>query len=161
MDTVKNNEKPIEFYVKRISHFMRGIRLGKNLTQSDIARSIEVSISTVSRIEAERLDSMTLDNLLKMSRLAEMRFSNFVLYLERNFGNEGYDLAPWQREAISALAKLNYRTRLKLIKKFLLGNSTSKQDRLIELMIELSDLKESTIDRLFEFVTDLKNEKDK
>ena len=149
------NPYSLEYYVERIAHFLKGVRTRKNLTQTEIARSLKISVSTVSRLESQKLDSMTLDNLLKMSSLAEMRLSNFFLYLEKNSDSQGNNLAPWQKDAIEGLAKLKIRTRLLFIKKFLLESSVEKQELLFCILIELTNVKESSLEKLLDLVSDL------
>jgi transcriptional regulator with XRE-family HTH domain len=153
-------EYPIEFYVERISHFLKGIRTRKNLTQIEISKSTKISISTISRLESKKVDSMTLDNLLRLSSLAEMRLSNFFLYLEKNFDNQGKDLAPWQKDAIGVLEKLKTRTRLLFIKKVLMESSPNKREMLLDSLVELSNLSEATLEKLVDLIRDLKKEKD-
>lgn len=147
----------LEYYVQRIAHFLKGVRTRKNLTQTEIAKSLKLSVSTISRLESQKLDSMTLDNLLCMSSLAEMRLSNFFLYLEKNSNSSNNnELAPWQKDAIEGLAKLKTRTRLLFLKKFLMESSIEKQELLIGLLVELAELQKTSLVKLTDLISDLK-----
>ncbi len=151
------NTYSLDYYVQRIAHFLKGIRLRKKLTQTEIARTIKVSVSSISRLESQKLDSMNLENLLRMSNLANMTLSSFFLYLEENFDHQGDYLAPWQKDTIESLAKLKTKTRLLFIKKVLIESSSHKQELLFSLLNEFSDLEDQAIEKLFDFVKIMKH----
>lgn len=151
-----NEKEKFEFYVQRVAHFLKGMRSRKNLTQTQMARMIRVSISTISRLESNKLDSLNLEALIRLSILADMSLSSFFLYLENNSGLNLAQLPPWQRDILESLSRMKTRSRLLFNKNFLQGCSEKKQDLIIDFIEELTKYDESSLNRMLILFQELK-----
>ncbi len=157
---LKNPDYSLSFYAGRISHFLRSIRSYKKLTQTGIAKHLKVSVSTISRAESEKLDSIDLDLLLGLASLAEMRLPNFILYLEKCDTKDG-DLSPWQRQILESFAELKTITRTRFIKNVLIGLPSEKRDLLLDLVVDLAQLNDPLLESLCQFLKNINNWKEK
>lgn len=150
-----------EYFVERIAHFIIGMRQRNDLTQKHISKITAISISTLSRMEGKKTDSMTLYNLLKLAKLGDMTTpSSFFLYLEQNYNKQKtIGLVPWQADILKSFEKMNTMTRVSFQTVFLKEADLERQEKLINTLIEISQIDQDVLDGILALVTKLNKKK--
>jgi len=137
-----DNLEKANFYSTRIIHFIKGYRQRKTLTQTDLAKKIGSTKSTVSRIENDQ-DKQIANILIILNNLANlesMSLSQFFKYIENEEQDNASELFPWQKIVLEKLQTVKQSVRLELICSVFNELSDEKFEEMINLLNSLSKL---------------------
>lgn len=146
------------YFALRINHFLKGFRRKNQLTQTELATQIRVTKSTVSRIEngQDKQILETLSMLERIGQLENMDLGAFLAYLDASStAKPAGQLFPWQSATLDALAGIKQSLRLDLTTE-VMSKNTKEIERLIELLVHINRLPESSLQALEAIIRTMK-----
>jgi len=141
----------------RIKHFLTGYRKKKELTQSELAKQLGTTKSTVSRIEnnQEKHVTQVLSMLERLGQLEDMDLGAFLAYLDaKNTVSESNELFPWQRTVLKSLVDVKQSLRLDFVTE-LMPLETGELENLLALMVQLHRLSPNSRELISKLVKEL------
>ena len=146
-----------DYFAMRIKHFLTGYRKKNELTQSELAKNIGTTKSTVSRIENNQDKHVTqvLSMLERLGQLEDMDLGAFLAYLDaKNTASESSELFPWQRTVLKSLVDVKQSLRLDFITE-LMPLETSELEGLLSLLIQIHRLSPNSKELISKLVHEL------
>ena len=144
----------LEFYGKRLVHFLKGLREREGLTQELIAKKINMSQSSISRLDGDKLLDLSVRTIIGLAALSEMSsMSSFFLYLEKN-QTSPTDLAPWQRECLANFLKISDDNRMEFMTK-VFHESSERQELLLKITSQCCKLSDDGLEAMALFLKSL------
>jgi transcriptional regulator with XRE-family HTH domain len=138
--------KRSEYFALRITHFLKGYRKKKNLTQTEMAKLLETSKSTVSRLEKndEKQVLHTLVLMENFGKLEGMSLGEFLSYLDlkEQKTDSGSTLFPWQKILLNRFLTMKQSIRLDVVTE-LMPQDAKKLEFLFSFLVAFNRLSES------------------
>lgn len=145
---------PLKYYVEKISHFLEGHKIRKDMTLVDLGEETRISEASLSRIINKKKE-IKLEDLYALSNIEHESLANFFLYLEDKqiiCKNPPNVHIPWYDDLLSIFADLKPKLRNSFIGQIFNKRSKEEYEALFKLFLKISYLKQNQLNFIEQYI---------